>query len=102
LLLLYGFPEATMHSPGRETTTTPLQQLFVMNSQFMRDQAVALAASVAKEADVAAKVRALYRKTLSREPSKQELDLAREYLATRPMADYAHAVLCTNEVIYWP
>ncbi|HYV36434.1 MAG TPA: DUF1553 domain-containing protein, partial [Gemmataceae bacterium] len=102
LLLLYGFPEATMHSPGRETTTTPLQQLFVMNSQFMRDQAIALAASVAKEPDVTAKVRALYRKTMSREPSKQELELAREYLATRPMADYAHAVLCTNEVIFWP
>ena len=33
-----AFPEATMHSPGRETTTTPLQQLFVMNSPFMRDR----------------------------------------------------------------
>ena len=25
LLILYGFPEATMHSPGRQTTTTPIQ-----------------------------------------------------------------------------
>ena len=41
LLQLYGFPEATMHSPDRETTTTPLQQLFVMNSPFLRDQAAA-------------------------------------------------------------
>ncbi len=49
LLQLYGFPEATMHSPGRETTTTPLQQLFVMNSPFLRDQAAALVGSVAKE-----------------------------------------------------
>ena len=37
-----AFPKPTMHSPGRETTTTPLQQLFVMNSPFMRDQAAAL------------------------------------------------------------
>ena len=49
LLQLFGFPEATMHSPGRETTTRPLQQLFVMNSPFMRDQAAALVASVSKE-----------------------------------------------------
>ena len=76
LLLLYGFPEATMHSPGRETTTTPLQQLFVMNSPFMRDQAAALAASVAKEPDANAKIRAMYRKVLARDPSEHELVLA--------------------------
>ncbi len=102
LLLLYDFPEATMHSPGRESTTTPLQQLFVLNSPFMREQAVALAASVAKEADTDAKVRALYRKVFARDPSKNELALASEYLANGTVADYAHALLCTNEVIYWP
>jgi Protein of unknown function (DUF1553)/Protein of unknown function (DUF1549)/Planctomycete cytochrome C len=102
LLLLYDFPEPTMHSPGREYTTTPLQQLFVLNSPFVRDQAVALAASVAKEPDVSAKVRALYHKVLSRDPSKHELALAGEYLATGTMTDYAHALLCTNEVIFWP
>jgi hypothetical protein len=102
LLVLFGFPEATMHSPGREPTTTPLQQLFVLNSTFMRDQAVALAATVAKEPEDGAKVRALYRKVLARDPDKHELGLAREYLATGTMADYAHALLCTNEVIFWP
>ena len=67
-----------MHSPGRETTTTPLQQLFVMNSPFMRDQAAALAASVAKEPDVNAKVRAMYHKVLSRDPSERELAPGRQ------------------------
>jgi Protein of unknown function (DUF1553)/Protein of unknown function (DUF1549)/Planctomycete cytochrome C len=102
LLLLYGFPEPTMHSPGREHTTTPLQQLFVMNSAFMREQAVALATSVATEPDVSAKVRALYHKVVSRDPSEHELTLAAEYLATGTLTDYAHALLCTNEVIFWP
>jgi len=102
LLQLYGFPEATMHSPGRETTTTPLQQLFVMNSPFLRDQAAALVASVSRETDGNAKVRAIYQKVLARDPSERELTLAINYLAAGAMADYAHALLCTNEVIFWP
>src|SRR6185295_17641983 len=49
VLALYDFPEATMHSPQRETTTSPLQQLFVMNSEFIQEQAQALAKSVEEE-----------------------------------------------------
>jgi hypothetical protein len=102
LLQLYGFPEPTMHSPSRETTTTPLQQLFVMNSPFLRDQAAALVARISKESDATAQVRAMYHHVLAREPSDRELDLAAQFLATGTMAAYAHALLSTNEVIYWP
>src|SRR5207248_1262405 len=92
LLQLYGFPEAAMHSPGRETTTTPLQQLFVMNSPFMRDQAAALLGSVSDEPDVTAQVRAMYRRVLARDPSDRELALARDYVAAGTLTDYAHAL----------
>jgi hypothetical protein len=102
LLQLYGFPEATMHSPGRETVTTPLQQLFVLNSPFMRAQAAALVASISNEPDDNAKVRAMYHKVLSRDPSERDLALASKYLAIGTMTDYAQALLCTNEVIFWP
>ncbi|HEY2785344.1 MAG TPA: PSD1 and planctomycete cytochrome C domain-containing protein [Fimbriiglobus sp.] len=102
LLQLYGFPEATMHSPGRETTTSPLQQLFVMNSPFLRSQAVGLADRVAREPDVPAKVRALYRIVLARDPDTRELDLATQYISAATVQDFAHALLGTNEVIYWP
>jgi hypothetical protein len=57
VLQLYDFPPPTMHSPQRETTTSPLQQLFVMNSSFMQERAAALARSVEREADPIAKVR---------------------------------------------
>jgi cytochrome c-type biogenesis protein CcmH/NrfG len=73
-----------------------------MNSPFMRGQAAALLGSVSKEPDVNAKVRAMYRKVLARDPGDNELALARAYLANGTMTDYAHALLCTNEVIYWP
>jgi hypothetical protein len=102
VLQLYGFPEPTMHAPGRVTTTTPLQQLFVLNSSFLRDQAAALRDGVAKVPEVDAELRGMYRQVLARDPSDRELSLARKYLATGTMTDYAQALLCTNEVIYWP
>ena len=39
LLKLYDFPDPMQTSGGRDLTTTPLQQLFVMNSSFMRNAA---------------------------------------------------------------
>ncbi|MBM3458727.1 MAG: DUF1553 domain-containing protein, partial [Armatimonadetes bacterium] len=50
LLRLYDFPDPTGHSPARFHTTTPLQQLYVLNSEFIARQAAALAARVAREA----------------------------------------------------
>jgi hypothetical protein len=102
LLQLYGFPEATMHSPGRESTTTALQQLFVLNSPFLHEQAVALAESVAKESDSNTGIRELYRRVLARDPTATELTLANDFLAAGTLVDLAHAILSTNEVIYWP
>ncbi len=102
LLQSYGFPEATMHSPNREITISPFQQLFVMNSPFMHDQAGNLAKSVAHDAANNARVRALYHKVLARDPTTYELAVAGEYLAGGTLTDYAQALLSTNEVIYWP
>ncbi|MDB6070204.1 MAG: hypothetical protein JWL81_1375, partial [Verrucomicrobiales bacterium] len=101
-LRLFDFPEASMHSPGRETTTTPLQQLFVMNSPFMRAQAEALVRGVPEGADEPGKVRDMIRKVLLREPDERELELAAHYLTTGTLLNYAHALLCTNELIYQP
>ena len=102
LLQLYDFPEATMHNPKRETITTPLQQLFILNSAFMRSQAAALLASVSNESEDSDKVCAMYRKALRRDPDEAELALAGQFFTHHTMTDYAHALLCTNEEIFWP
>ncbi len=102
MLALYGFPEPTMHSPGRETTTTPLQQLFILNSPFIQDQAKALVERVAKETNVSVKIREMYRHALRRDPTEHEVDLATKYLEAGTLTDYAQALLSTNEVIFWP
>src|SRR4051812_45982215 len=50
LLRLNDFPDPTAHSPARVPTTTPLQQLFVLNSPFIQQQAAALSRRLKAEA----------------------------------------------------
>jgi hypothetical protein len=102
MLQLYDFPEASMHSPQREITTSPLQQLFVMNSDFVQARAEALANSVEQEPDPRAKVCGMYRRLLGRDPSESELRLAEGFLVKSTPAECAQALLATNEVIFWP
>jgi hypothetical protein len=101
LLKVYDFPDPVQTSGGRDLTTTSLQQLFIMNSPFMRVEAEALAAAVKPEADDKAKVRNLYRKVLSRDASAKELDLALGYLAQGTIEQYAQVLLSSNEEIFW-
>jgi hypothetical protein len=102
LLRLYDFPDPIQTSAGRDLTTTSLQQLFVMNSGFIQKQAAALAQSVEKEPDDAAKLHSLYRRVLARDPDAQEMDLAMSYLSKGTLAQYAQVLLFTNEEIFWP
>jgi hypothetical protein len=100
LLRQYDFPDPMQTAAGRDLTTTSLQQLFLMNSPFLHGLAGTLADSVAAESNTPAKVRALYRKVLSRDPSAKELDLAAGYLKDGTLEQYAQVLLSTNEEIF--
>jgi len=102
ILRLYDFPDPMQTSPGRDLTTTPLQQLFVMNSAFMQQQADLLAKSAANAPDTESKVRVLFRKILARDPAPKEMDFGVTYLAENTLTRYAQALLSINEVIFWP
>jgi hypothetical protein len=102
ILALYDFPDPMMTAPRRELTTSPLQQLFVMNSPFMQERAAHLAARVSGAADVSAKIRDLYRDAVDRDPTPKELDTALTYLDKGTLAQFAQALLASNEVIFWP
>jgi hypothetical protein len=69
------------HAPQRFQTTVPQQALFLMNSAFVTEQAKALAArtEVASAKLPEDKVTALYKLVLSRQPSKNEIELAVEF-----------------------
>jgi cytochrome c553 len=102
VLRLYDFPDPMQSSPGRDLTTTPLQQLFVMNSVFIQKQAEAFAKSADSEPDNAAKIRQLFHTILLREPSPTDIDRGITYLGQATLAHYAQALLSVNEVIFWP
>jgi hypothetical protein len=102
LLKTYDFPDPMQTAGVRDLTITPLQQLFVLNSAFMHDSSVALAKSVESEPDNKAKLQALFRKILARDPAPSELDLALSYLANGTIEQYAQVLLSTNEEIFWP
>jgi cytochrome c553 len=123
LLRLFDFPDPNITSDQRTGTTVPLQQLFVLNSEFMVRNARALAERVsAASADDEHRVRLAYELVFSRPPSAAELALARNYLlaeedeaeeggdeehaADRDTARlsrwqrYAQALLASNEFLY--
>jgi hypothetical protein len=99
LLRIYDFPDATQTSPGRDLTITPLQQLFVLNGSFLRGQAERVAANL-RAGDQRAQIEELYHAILSRQPTPKEIDLALSYLAQGSLAEYAHVLLATNEVLF--
>lgn len=101
MLQLYDFPDVTQHSPKRQQTTTPLQQLFVLNSAWMEERATALAARVEEIADSAGRVKRLYRLTLGRDPSPKEVRLGLDFVGSgERWTQYAQALLGTNELSF--
>jgi hypothetical protein len=110
LLRLHDFPDPTIHSPNRLTTTTPLQQLFVLNSPFMRQQAAALVRRLKSEVPQGAegRIRRAYELLFGRLPTRGQVQLAMEFLQARPgdtisdelWEQYAHVLLGGNEFLY--
>ena len=68
----------------------------------MESQATTLAQSAESLPDAKAKINAIYRKVLSRDPTPAEVDLSSSYLESAELADFAQALLSSSEVIFWP
>jgi hypothetical protein len=106
VLRLHDFPDPVTHSPARIPSTSPLQQLFVLNSPFLQQQSAALARRLLGSASAEeARVRAAYRLLFARPPTTTEVALARDFLAeegggARAWERYAHALLASNEFLY--
>jgi hypothetical protein len=90
----------------RPDTTVPQQALFALNSEFIQDRALALAAKVAASAgdDETSRVRELYRRIFSREPNPAEEDRLLRFVrsaadpsSTAAWQQVAHTLLAANE-----
>ncbi|MDX2039660.1 MAG: PSD1 and planctomycete cytochrome C domain-containing protein [Acidobacteriota bacterium] len=102
ILRLYDFPNPFQHSPSRNLTITPLQELFVLNSPFIKQLSSALAKAVEADADATTRVRNLYRKILLRDPNAAEIKVALSYLNSATSEQLAQVLLATNEEVFWP
>lgn len=115
MLRLFDFPDPNLTSERRTITTVPMQQLFVLNSDFMVRQAKLLAGRALAEpaADDGVRIERVYRWAFGRAPSDRERELARAFLAgdaasaagqgaikLTPWEQYAQALLSTNEFMF--
>jgi hypothetical protein len=118
LLRLFDFPDPNITSDGRPATTVPLQQLFVLNSEFMAQNAKAFAQRVRRaESAEAARVEFAVSEALGRPATDYEVETALDFLADcevllreSPNRDgfdplsgweqYAQALLASNEFMF--
>lgn len=102
---LFDLPDPKAHGEKREPTTTPVQQLYFLNSPFVRQAASQLAKAVAgKSAEDGAK--SLFRRVLLRDPTPDELKTALKLVQTAregapPAWELlAQALLASNEFLF--
>jgi hypothetical protein len=110
LLRLFDFPDPNITSGERAVTTVPLQQLFVLNSQFMVRNASALAARLAAgpDHDDAGRIRRAFLLLYGRPVTEPELRLGLAFLtapggphaALTRWQQYAQVLLSANEFMY--
>lgn len=103
LLMALDYPDANVHAEKRASTTTAMQKLFQMNSQFMTDRAKAFAKRFENDES---RVQNIYRALFNRGPDDDEVKLAVAFL-NRPSnsnltrwEQYAQSLLISNELMY--
>ncbi len=85
--------EQTLVTGQRDSTTVPSQALFLLNSAFVRTQALALAEQiVAHPGEDTQKVQVAYQRILGREPTAEELDVTLQFIS-----DYIQSSQGTEE-----
>jgi hypothetical protein len=102
MLGLFDFPEATQSAPGRDVTTSTLQQIYLMNGEFIQNLARAAANTASAATGEAEQIGALYRQILARDPTAAEVKSAMAYLQKGTLQRYAQILLSTNEEIFLP
>jgi cytochrome c553 len=109
LLRLFDFPDPNITSAERTTTTVPLQQLFVLNSPFMIDNAKALAHRLltCPDRDDAARIRRAFVLLFGRPATEREVQLGCRFLQSgspesgmTAWEQYAQVLLGTDEFLF--
>ena len=113
LLRLFDFPDPNITAANRTTTTVPLQQLFVLNSDFMIDRARSLSKQIQEKAgqDVEQQAEFVCQLLFARSADKEEVVTFKEFLELTsnvnpgedkltPLEQLSLALLGSSEFLY--
>ena len=99
----FDCPDPAVATPQRSISNTPVQALTLLNNAFVIAQAEHLAKRLSGEAATRdGQVVRAYQLLFSRQPSANELTLARQFMATQPLEMYCRVLINSNEFIYVP
>lgn len=102
LLSLFDFPDPNVHASRRLETNTPLQKLFLLNSDFLIAQTDNIFAKLEPTTSPKQNVMAIFQMILQRQPDADELAKSVAYLKAHPTngtKDLIHVTLASNE--FW-
>jgi hypothetical protein len=103
---LFDLPDPNSHGEKREATITPIQQLYFLNSPFVRQAATALAKATMAGRSGEDVARALFRRVLLRDPTTEELEKAMRLVQTERKGNsagwelLAQVLLASNEFLF--
>jgi mono/diheme cytochrome c family protein len=100
----FDLPDGGQVCPKRGRSTTAIQALALFNSQFVADQAEALAERLAREAGAGAlaQVERAFALAFGRAPDDEERQAAEELIAAHGLAAFCRSVLNANELVFIP
>ena len=118
ILDVFDAPSIVFNCTARISTTVPLQSLKLLNSDFVRQRAVALASALRQQCAPQAEspdpmIELAFLRLFSRLPTIGELNASREFLQTQPLqyearddaseaslTDFCHMLLASNAFLY--
>jgi hypothetical protein len=114
LLRLFDFPDPNITSGSRPVTIVPLQQLFVLNSEFMIARSRSLAEKLAMEKDDTVRIRKAFTRVYGRPATENDVRMGLAFLrapedSARPgepkatlsrWEQYAQVLLSANEFTF--
>ena len=101
-LALFDFPNPNLSAEKRLATTTPLQQLFFLNSGFLEARAKALLRKIGEAGTPDERVRLAYRLVFSRDPTPDETHIGARFVTGTDggWLSYAEVLLSANELLF--
>jgi hypothetical protein len=105
VLSLFDFPNPVASGGKRVETSTPLQGLYLLNSEEVMRIAAGLAARLEKDAGTAGeRIARAYQLLLNRDPSREELAAGLAFVQSPDggWTNYAQVLLTSNEFIFTP